>query len=66
MTKLYKVQASYVTYLSVDVEADSEEQARDIARELDGGDFNIDTYGAWNIDDVIFQCEPKYSNQEVL
>lgn len=62
--RLYTVQASYITYLSVDIEAESEEQARDIAKELDGGDFHIDAYGDWNIDDVIFQCEAKYSSED--
>lgn len=54
---LYKVLASYVTYLSVDIEADNEAQALDIARDLDGGDFNISGYSSWNIDEAIFQTK---------
>jgi hypothetical protein len=61
--KLYKVKASYITYLSIDIEANSAEQAREIAKDMDGGDFNIDCYSDWSIDDVDFQCNAIYSNE---
>jgi hypothetical protein len=61
--KLYKVKASYVTYLSIDIEANSEQLARDIAKDMDGGDFKIDCYSDWSIDDVDLQCNPIYSNE---
>jgi hypothetical protein len=62
--KLYKVKASYITYLSVDIEAETEEEAWDIAKRLDGSDFESYNSEDWNIDDVIFQCEAKYSSEE--
>lgn len=64
--KLYKVNASYITYLSIDIEADSAEHAQEIARELDGGDFKANGYSDWSIDDVDLQCNPTYSNAEEL
>lgn len=39
MKKTYEVTASYVTYCTVTVEAMSEEDAMNIARDMDGGDF---------------------------
>jgi hypothetical protein len=37
----------------MEVEAESIEDAKDIAYEADGGDFDSDEHGDWNIDDVI-------------
>ena len=61
--KLYKVLASYVTYLTVDIEAETEEEAWDIAKRMDGGDFEEVRSDDWSIDDICFQCEAKYSSQ---
>lgn len=63
--RLYKVKASYITYLSIDIEAENEAEAWDIARDLDGSDFSIDGSEDWQIDEVEFQTEAKYSSQEV-
>ena len=51
--KTYKVTAAYYTYCTAEVEAESEDQAYAIAREMDGGDFtpsreNFD----WHINEV--------------
>ena len=51
--KKYKVTASYLTYCTAEVEADDEDQAYEIARDMDGGDFteSRDNYD-WNISDI--------------
>lgn len=46
------VKASYITYLSAEIEADSLEEAQDIARDMDGASFDQTDAGDWNIDDV--------------
>jgi hypothetical protein len=49
----FKIQASYITYLSVEIEAETMDEAKDIAYTLDGGDFKEDDgYGDFNIDDI--------------
>jgi adenine-specific DNA methylase len=53
--KKYKVLASYRTYVYALVEAEDEDQAYDIARDMDGGDFERakgDDLSDWSIDDV--------------
>ena len=40
--KRYKVSASYLTYVHTYVEAESFEQAWDLAVDIDGGDFERD------------------------
>ena len=37
--KKFKVTASYITYCTAEVEAEDEDQAYDIAKYMDGGDF---------------------------
>ena len=51
MTK-YKVQAEMITDLYIIVEADSEDQAYEIAREADGADFIEEGLGDWVIGSV--------------
>jgi len=55
--KTYRVLASYTTYCSVTIEAENEDEAFEQATQMDGGDFNHDTYGDWDIDQVI-ELEP--------
>jgi hypothetical protein len=50
--KSYKILASYTTYCSLVVEAESEDEAREVAYQADGGDFKDNDFGDWNIDDV--------------
>lgn len=53
--KKFRIEASFVTYLTAEIEAENEEQAYEIARDMDGGDFEQrrwDGQGDWNIDDV--------------
>lgn len=46
------VKASYVTYLSAEIEAETMEEAENIAHNLDGGDFEQDGGDDWSIDEV--------------
>ena len=48
----YRVWAQSITDVYIDVEADDEEQAREIAEETDGGDFSESPYGEWIIGEV--------------
>ena len=53
--KTYKVIASLTTYFFEHVEAESEEQAYDIAKDMDGGAFipvDQGIGGVWSIDSV--------------
>ena len=52
--KTYKVVASYVTYCTAIIEANSQEEAEEMARDLDGGAFEPDPHGGddWNIETV--------------
>ena len=51
--KTYKVTACYYSYCTTTVQANSEEEAEDIAREMDGGDFKQSgELGDWHINDV--------------
>jgi len=51
--KTYKVTACYFTYCTAEVEAENEDQAYQIAREMDGGDFKeSNELGDWHINDI--------------
>ena len=54
--KSYKILSSYISYCSLVVQAESEDEAREIAYQAEGGDFKSETLGDWNIDDV-FELE---------
>lgn len=49
----YKVTACYYTFCTAEVEAENEEQAYEIARDMDGGDFT-DSRDCqdWHINDI--------------
>jgi len=51
--KTYRILASYTVYCSMEIEAENADEAREMAYEADGGDFDSDEHGDWNIDDVI-------------
>jgi len=51
--KTYRIMASYTAYCEVLIEADSEDDAYDKARDMDGGSFDSQGYGDWSIDEVI-------------
>lgn len=53
--KKFKVIASYKVYCHAIVEAETWEEAEQIARDMDGGDFDVDRengLGDWNIEVV--------------
>lgn len=51
--KKFKVTACYHTYCTAEVEAETEDQAYEMARDMDGGDFteSRDNYD-WHINEV--------------
>ena len=54
--KTYKITASYITYVSTTIEAKSEEEAYQLAKNIDGGSYDIDSaqgLGDWDIYDVL-------------
>lgn len=64
--KLYRVVTSQLVYHECYIEAESEDEACDIVREDNGElDWKEFQYGDWEIEDVEFQTQAKYSNQEV-
>ena len=50
--KKFRIEASYTTYLYLEVEAEDYAQARDKANEADGGDFKDSGFSDWQIDSV--------------
>ena len=49
----YRVWAECIFDVYVDVEANSEEEAKNIADEMDGGDFISSPYGDWKIGEAV-------------
>lgn len=52
----YRVWAQSISYVYLDVEAVDEDQAMEIAREADGGDFHEDG-GDWEFSDDITELD---------
>jgi len=50
--KKFKVIASSITYYTLEIEAESELRAWQLAKEADGGDFEPDGEGDWDISSV--------------
>lgn len=53
--KTFKVRASYRTYVYAIVEAENEDKAYEIARDMDGGEFQRDKgddLSDWSINDI--------------
>ena len=50
--KKFKVIASSITYYTVEIEAENEDEAWNIGCEADGGDFEPDGNGDWEIVEV--------------
>ena len=51
--KTYRVWAIASTHCYIDIEAEDEDKAKDIANDADGGDFVSTAYGDWEITDAI-------------
>jgi hypothetical protein len=56
-SKRYRVIAKNITYFYAYVEAESNEDARQIAQDMDGADFVSTEHGDWEIDEAILQVE---------
>ncbi len=46
------VRASYITYLTAEIEAENEDEAHEIAQNMDGASFDRTDLDDWNIDAV--------------
>ena len=66
MTKVYRILASSITYHAVNIEADSEEQAYELAGQLDGGEFMELDEMDWQIDDVCLADESMLANYRTI
>ena len=66
MSKIYRVLASSITYYAVNVEADTEQEAWDIAGQLDGGDFMELDEVDWQIDSIIPADETHIMNYRII
>jgi hypothetical protein len=49
----YRVLASYRAYVYADIYAENIDEAKEIAYNMDGGDFHESEFGDWNIDEVV-------------
>ena len=49
----YRVMYKSTEYVYIDVEADSIEEAKEIAENTDGGEFSDDGVGDWEYDSVM-------------
>ena len=66
--KTYRVLAKSISYVYVDIEAESPEKAKEAAESLDGGDF-VEDGGAWEFDsDDPYEVdeEPMFKYNDVL
>lgn len=53
MTKKYRVWAQSIDVVYIDIEAESEDQAYEFARDfVDGGEFHNHGYGDWEMGDI--------------
>lgn len=50
--KKYRITASSISYYTLEVEAESEDEAWRIGKDADGSDFSPDGDGDWDIVDV--------------
>lgn len=50
--KRFKATACYYTYCTAEIEAEDEDQAIEMARQMDGGSFTSTDKGDWRIIDV--------------
>lgn len=65
--KTYRVCAKSISYVYVDIEAESEEKALEAATCLDGNEFNDDGYGDWEFGDVYeWDTDPDYTYDGIM
>lgn len=66
MTKVYRILASSITYHAVNIEADSEEKAYELAGELDGNEFMELDETDWQIDNICLADESMLKNYRTI
>lgn len=66
MRKVYRVWAQCINDVYIDIEADNEDKAKEIADCLDGGDFHDDGTGEWRLGSVVEMedVDPDYTQDE--
>ena len=57
--KTYRVKATMESYCYIDIQAENPEEAWDIARDTDGGNFNDTGDGDWIVDGNVEEIKPK-------
>lgn len=67
MKKVYRVWAQCISDVYVDIEAESEEKARELAEDIDGADFHDDGIGDWVFGSVaeMEDVDPDYTQEEL-
>jgi len=50
--KTFKATAVYTTYCTIEFEAEDEDQAYEMARDMDGGDFTPQDIGDWRVVEI--------------
>ena len=65
--KVYRVWAQSISDVYIDIEAESEEKARELAENIDGADFHDDGFGDWIFGSVaeIKDVDPDYTQEEL-
>jgi hypothetical protein len=66
MTKVYRILASSITYYVVNIEADSEEKAYELAGELDSDEFMELDEIDWQIDNVCLADKSMLENYRTI
>lgn len=67
MKKVYRVWAQCISDVYIDIEAESEEKARELAEDIDGADFHDDGIGDWVFGSVteMEDVDPDYTQEEL-
>lgn len=67
MKKVYRVWAQCISDVYIDIEAESEEKARELAEDIDGADFHDDGIGDWVFGSVaeMEDADPDYTQEEL-
>lgn len=62
----YTICCRCISYVSLEVEADSLEEAKQIGKDADGAEFIDDGYGAWEYDYIIDENGNEHNWREIL
>ena len=64
---VYRVWAESISYVYIDIEAESEDKARELAEQIDGGEFHEED-GSWeygSVTEMEDDVEPDYRQDEI-